>query len=292
MGWTGVCLSVLFTSLWAFWGIIENFHEGWYFHSLLDNLALMFGQYLIAMVVFMGFGLVGLKWPRIGGAVHIIFGCSIPLYFIRNNTGALFIALPMIALGILYWFGRPEPKTWAYRAVIVVPLIVLVLCGAEPVWRVSGRFNDNNLEARTIQGEGVDLVWAPKGPGWPDDGVSWQAAKETCSRLSFDGKSVGDSAANIWRLPTVEELVRSATRHNINSGGVWDSTKRTASYQTMPDKESPLWDIYSKVIYWWTATELNDSSAYIYVYNGGVFPRQKRIGPGYLAFRAVRAASK
>lgn len=191
LGWTGVSLSVLFTSLWAFWGIIENFHEGWYFRSLWSNLALMLGQYLIAMFVFMAFALLGLKWPKIGGAVHIIFGCSIPLYFIRNNTGALFIALPMVAVGILYWFGRPEPRIWAYRAVIAIPLIVLLLCGAEPVWRVSGRFNDGMVEARTIQGEGVSLMWAPKGPGWPDDGVSWQQAKEYAAGLAMTESRLG-----------------------------------------------------------------------------------------------------
>ena len=37
---------------WAFWGIIENFHEGWYFDSTWSNLAPMFGQYLSFMLGF------------------------------------------------------------------------------------------------------------------------------------------------------------------------------------------------------------------------------------------------
>jgi 2',3'-cyclic-nucleotide 2'-phosphodiesterase (5'-nucleotidase family) len=67
---------------------------------------------------------------------------------------------------------------------------------------------------------------------------------------------------------------------------------RTASYRQQPDKESPLWNIYSKVIYWWTASEVSDKQAYIVVYNGGVWARTKTMRPGYLTFRAVRAVSK
>lgn len=290
LGWTAVSVSVLFTSLWAFWGIIENFHEGWYSYSLWNNLALMIGQYLIAMFVFLGFGLISIKWPRIGGAVHILFGCSLPVWFIRNNTGALFLSLPMIALGLLNWFGRPEPKAWAYRAMLLIPLAVLISFGAEPAWRVSGRIDDGNLGARTIDAEGVALQFAPQGPGWPGDGVTWQQAREICAKLSDDGLHVGDSTLNLWRLPTAGELVRSSMRHSASCGGVYDSLKSQATYQTTPDKESPLWDIHSKVIYWWTGTELNDSTALIYVYNGALYPRQKRIHPGYLAFRAVRNA--
>jgi hypothetical protein len=291
LGWIAVSISVLFTSLWAFWGIVENFHEGWYFHSLWDNLALMLGQYLIAMLVFLAFALLGLKWPRIGGAVHVLFGCSLPMWFIRNNSGALFLSLPMVVLGIAYWFGRPEPKSWAYRAVLIVPLAVLIAFGAEPAWRVSQRFDDGNLGTQIVVGQGVRLQWAPQGPGWPDGGTTWEEARAVCSKLSADGLSVGDSALSLWRLPTAEELVRSATRHDLNCGGVWDSVTHRGTYQTEPDKESPLWNVHSKVIYWWTANELSDSTALIYVYNGALFPRIKRIKPGYLAFRAVRNLS-
>jgi len=41
IGWTAVTLSTLISCSWAFWGIVENFDEGWYFESLLQNLGLM-----------------------------------------------------------------------------------------------------------------------------------------------------------------------------------------------------------------------------------------------------------
>ena len=53
-GWIAVILSTTLACLWAFWGIIENFHEGWYYESLPRNLLLMFGQYLSPMLLFIG----------------------------------------------------------------------------------------------------------------------------------------------------------------------------------------------------------------------------------------------
>ena len=95
-------------------------------------------------------------------------------------------------------------------------------------------------------------------------------------------------AQGIWRLPTVDEAVRSMARHGLNSGGVWDTEAGTATYQTPPDKESPLWSVYSQVIYWWTATEVDSERAYIIVYNGQVWPRAKQFGPDYLGYRCVK----
>jgi hypothetical protein len=93
---------------------------------------------------------------------------------------------------------------------------------------------------------------------------------------------------HIWRLPTVDEAVRSMARRGRNSGGVWDAQSGTAAYQILPDKESPLWNPYSQVIYWWTATEIDQDRVYIIVYDGKVWPRPKQFGPAYLGFRCVK----
>jgi hypothetical protein len=78
-------------------------------------------------------------------------------------------------------------------------------------------------------------------------------------------------------------------RHGQNSGGVWDAEAAQATYKTRPDKESPLWNTHSQVIYWWTATEIDEKRAYIIAYDGKVWPRAKSFGPAYLGFRCVRA---
>jgi hypothetical protein len=37
-GWSAVALNLLVSCLWAFWGAIENFHEGWHHGRLGLNL--------------------------------------------------------------------------------------------------------------------------------------------------------------------------------------------------------------------------------------------------------------
>ena len=61
VGWIAVGLSTAVTCFWAFWGIIENFHEGWYYESWLSNVGLMFVQYLSPMLIFMGVSLISIS---------------------------------------------------------------------------------------------------------------------------------------------------------------------------------------------------------------------------------------
>src|SRR5262249_6509641 len=96
------------------------------------------------------------------------------------------------------------------------------------------------------------LIWAPDGPGWPRRGVSWYEAVRRCQYLTEDGTTLADTPQNIWLLPTVEEAIRSMARHGKNCGGTWDVENAKAAYRIVPDKESPLWNVHSQIIYWWT----------------------------------------
>ena len=138
----------------------------------------------------------------------------------------------------------------------------------------------------------MDLIWAPEGPGWPRDGVPWDEAVQRCQYLAEDGISLANSVQNVWRLPTVAEAVQSMQLHGQGCGGTWDASGLRTSYDRTPDKESPLWDVHSPVIYWWTATEVNDQEALIIVYDGKVWARSKRAHSGYLGFRAVKDGGK
>ena len=289
MGWVAVGVSTLITCFWAFWGIIENFHEGWYFESLSANLGLMFAQYLGPMLIFMIVTLVSIFWQRFGGGLHIFFALLAVWFFNAFLNAATFlIILPLIGLGLLYWNGRLEPKKLAVSVSIGLPLLTLFIAGIEPVFRVSQRINDGNLQARLIHGNGVDLTWAPDGPGWPREGGNWYEANQSCQYLNEDGLINSSAPQNIWRLPTVDETVRSMSRHGQNSSGVWDAETGEVTYETTPDKESPLWNIHSQIIYWWTAAEVDEDHAYIIVYDGEVWSRPKEFGPAYLGFRCVR----
>ena len=300
LGWLAVTLATLVTSFWAFWGAIENFHEGWYLPTLWQNLALMFVQYLSPMLVCVLLTLIGLRWPKVGGSILFVTGIwfNYLIFHGRDFSWSTLLSwLPATGLlplaGVLFWFGRPQPKQWSYRVAVGVPLAVAAVCAAEPVWRVSSRIDDGNREAQLVEGDGVRLIWAPAGPGWPNQGgVSWDKARRTCRFLSADGKEVMDQPQAIWRLPTVDEAARSMARHGRNCGGQWNPQNEQATYQITPDKESPLWDTTSPIIYWWTATETNESEAYRIVYHGGVYASRKNLRMGSLAFRAVKEAAE
>jgi hypothetical protein len=292
-GWLAVALSTVIGCSWAFWGIIENFHEGWYLDSLLQNLLLMLGQYLSPALVFIGLAIVSVHRPRLGAALHAGAGLFAAWWFFSlSGAPLLMITLPMFLIGALYGLGFAHPRLLADSLIIGLPVAVLFACGIAPALRVAGRIDDGDRGARFVAGNEVELVWSPAGPGWPRDGVSWNEAMGRCRHLSEDGTRLCEAPQDLWRLPTVEEAVRSMARHGKNCGGSWDSRNDKSSYRVTPDKESPLWDVHSKVIYWWTATEVDDRTAYIIVYDGKVWPRRKQIRPGYLGFRAVKGVHR
>lgn len=291
VGWIAVGISTIVTCFWAFWGIVENFHEGWYYESLLSNVGLMLVQYLGPMLLFTGLTLISILWPRVGAGLHVLLALGVAWFFRASaNAIALFFMVPLIGLGVLYWFGRPHPRKIALSVAVGLPILTLALSGIAPVVRVAQRMDDGNLQARLVRGNGVDLIWAPDGPGWPRAGADWYEAQQACESLGEDGLTLAAVPQQIWRLPTVDEAVRSMARHGQNSGGVWDAEMAEATYTVTPDKESPLWNVYSQVIYWWTATEADEEHAYIIVYDGEVWSRAKRFSPAYLGFRCVKQA--
>lgn len=291
IGWTAVFISAVFTNLWSYWGIIENFHEGWYHTNLWDNISMMLGQYLLVPFTFIILGFISIQRNKIGSILHLAIAILMYFKFGQMNAGLLFISTPIIGLAILYWLGSFHYKSVAYILVVAFPMFIIFIIGSIQLYKVSHRFSDNNFEMRGIKGNAVHLIWAPTGPGWPDNGVSWKEAKKICSYLSEDGKSISNEELNIWRLPTVEEAVSSQVYHGENAVGSWNNKLKKATYYHQPDKESPLWNKNIKTIYWWTSTEVNEQQAYIIVYNGGVHARNKNIKVGYLNFRAVKDPS-
>ena len=235
----------------------------------------------------MGVTLIATYWPRFGGSLHII-SALLAIWFFQafSNAATFLLIVPLIGLGAMYWFGRPKPRKLAASLVVGLPMLTLIISGLAPAYRVSKRIDDGNLQARLVHGNGVNLIWASDGPGWPREGTNWHEAQQACQDLSEDGLTIATTPQHIWRLPTVDEAVRSMALHGQNSGGVWDA--EDATYEITPDKESPLWNVHSQVIYWWTATKIDEEKAYIIVYDGKVWPRSKEFSPAYLGFRCVK----
>ena len=290
LGWIAVILVTIIASTWAYWGGIENFHEGWYSISIWENISMMLFQYWSLSLVFIIIGLIGIRFPVASLPLCIVFGIGAAIFLSGASFSLLWIMIiiPLAGLGLLFFFGRAKPRRIAYILVIVLPIIILIVTSTFGFVRVSKRIDDGGYGQRTIEAGNVCLIWAPRGPGWPDDGASYHKAKEICAHLNEDGTKILDKKVNIWRLPTVEEAVSSQMLHGENAGGKWDLENEKAIYRSTPDKETPLWDPYSKVIYYWTDTIASEGRAYIIVYNGGIFPRNMEILPDYLSFRAVK----
>lgn len=291
LGWTAIAVSTSFACLWAWWGANENFHEGWYYVSIWRNLGLMLVQYLSPMLIVLFVSVVALRWPRI--ALPLLAICAIVAagyfgHFRLASAAVLLIAIPLVALGLLFHFGRPQPRQWAWPCLVGLPLVTAVASGIYPGWLAMHRYDDGQYGMRVVNGNGLVLVWAPEGPGWPADGISWYEATGNCARLSRDGHTLTSSPQSVWRLPTVDEAVRSLVFRGQNAGGAWNPVSGRARYRTTPDKDSPLWKVHSKVIYWWTSTEGGATRAYYIANNGYVQLAPKQIGAGYLAYRCVK----
>jgi hypothetical protein len=294
----------------------KAFFDGWWSASFLENLWMMANTLVLATIP-VTLGLVALGWPRIGGLIHIVIGALLFVLLFLADCGflpdpnhpnlsvlwvVLLAGLLLAIMGIAYLKGRPRPRWLAITLVVAFPIAVCLIFAVEPVWLISHRIDDGITAARRVRGNGVELVWAPAGPGWPREGSeTLEDAEKIVSRLTEDGLSLADSPQNIWRLPTVDEVVRSLTRDGENAAGEWNANLERAKYRVVPDKESPLWQSHSPVVYWWTSSRIPESRtsdkpdgrvAYIVSYQGNVsklytFVSSAYAG-GWLGFRAVK----
>ncbi len=299
IGWTATILSTIVASWWAFWGANENFHEGWWVPELhirlLGTLA-----YLAPMLISMGLAVISIWRPKVGAVLMFLFGLFFTGFIIYQRWGAIDlriilgwapVTIMVIGLGALWWFGVPRPVKLAYAIAIGLPLLIAIGFSVEPAIRVSQRVDDGITSERLVSGNGVELIWAPEGPGWvrdQQDSVDWDEAMDLASRLSEDGTQLMDEPLNFWRLPTIDEAVRSLTRGGENAGGEWDTEQERATYRIQPDQESPLWRVWAETIYWWTSTEAGPDRAYRIVCNGQVHALRRDLNMGTLGFRAVR----
>ncbi len=291
-GWIAVSTSTIVACFWAFWGSIENFHEGWFYPSIWRNIGLMFVQFLSPMLIIMAASAAVTRWPKLAlpglGAAAV----AAALFFRGAGAAIGWIVIPLALLAVLYHFGRPEPRRWALRCLILLPTLTAIVCGAYPGWRAVHRLDDGNYGLRVVEGNGVTLAWAPEGPGWPSHHASWDDARHACAHLTPDGRSLATTPQNHWRLPTVEEAVRSMVYRGRNAGGTWDESHHRPQYRVMPEKDSPLWRAHSQIIYWWTDTESAPGKAYRIAYNGYVTSARKEGWGDYWAFRCVCEPSK
>jgi hypothetical protein len=112
IGWIGVLITLTFAGLWAYWGAIENFHEGWYATSIWENLFMLVFQYLLFAIVFTFLAMAAMKWKRIGLILHIGLAGFCVWFFsgASFHVLGLMIVLPIAALGLLYFSASRNRK--------------------------------------------------------------------------------------------------------------------------------------------------------------------------------------
>lgn len=218
-----------------------------------------------------------------------------------------------------------QQKPWLLKNLrlliaIGIPLLIGLVVAGVNLPTVLTRIDDGNRSVRLIEGKDVTLIWAPEGPGWnwkQDFGgyPSWnalafygsnpvgidkdqesygQASSEDmqttglCAFLSEDGSYLSSEPQNIWRLPTVEEIAQTLSQDNENAGCIWDGVNDRLSCKVRPDKETPLWAPDEPPVYYWAASEKDDSNAYYVSYTGWVGYQPKNWGNPRHGYRCVK----
>lgn len=283
-GWAALLILTLFASVWGYWGMIENFYEGWYYESSWMNLKLMFYQYLSPVFIFLLLGILVIYLKRWSVLFILLLGSWIIWYY--HNW---FYFLPFIPSAIFAFWGKIRKQRLALKLHLLIPAMTLLAAGAEPVYRVSTRIKKHTGEAVNIKTSTGWIKWVQEGPGWSKTSYNWYEAVGICRRLDSSGNHFSDQQQNSWRLPDIDEAVTSMHRHGRPAGGKWDTKAEYAFYDRLPDKEFPMWNRHSPIIYWWTGTGPSADTSYAWMIsaNGVVKKVKKKFKAGYYGFRAV-----
>jgi hypothetical protein len=267
-GWIASVMMILFVLFWTYWGAGEMYHEGWWgaWYNRLPYLAPILVTMLPALAAF--------RWPRAGGITIIAIGVF-ALFFFSNDVAVIGLGIALVGGAFLFegirrlrareeqvvvpvsWWGR----NWRHAIVLGGSGLIFLSVSVYMLPIVLSRVDDGDRSARLIEGNGVDLIWAPEGPGWnweqPWGGyLSWQdvalygiapvgvddkpgygrlddgsaivfateeemAQNNLCRYLNEDGTALMEASQDIWRMPTTDELVRSLGRHGENAGCSW-----------------------------------------------------------------------
>lgn len=224
-------------------------------------------------------------------------------------------------------FGIRAPEKWIrrnlrYVLVVGIPLLVCLAVSVYYLPRILSRVDDGERGACLIQGNGVSLIWAPEGPGWnwkqPDGWYpSWSqialygvpptgleikpgfedqyptaqsmAATGLCGYLSADGTTLMAEPQGVWRLPRVDEIVRSLVKRGGNAGCLWNGEPGRTGCEVTPDKETPLWAPDASPIYYWAADEFDQVNVWYVSYDGSVHFQPKEWSNPRHSYRCVRA---
>jgi len=84
-------------------------------------------------------------------------------------------------------------------------MIIVVVISVPLFIKVTNRVHYDYDGELDVTLSDYNLYYAPRGPGWSDEPVSWSEAYSICAHLSEDGTKIMEEPQNYWRLPSVEE---------------------------------------------------------------------------------------
>jgi hypothetical protein len=196
-GYFATGLLSLATGLWTFWGFGEMYYEGWW-GQWTNRL-----PYLAPMAICWAFALLSLTWPRLGGWIILIVGGAFTTWrwVMQARLGGLTLTwasgwFPIsgifILIGIFFLLNgryrqqkralerQAHPQWWRqnmrYLVVFVPSLLIAVGVTVLFIPLLSARYGDGDQGAWHMDGNGVNLIWAPAGPGWSEGIGSSQEA--------------------------------------------------------------------------------------------------------------------
>jgi hypothetical protein len=170
------------TLLWAYWGVGEVFHEGWY----PPYTQIVF--YFIPFTALLGIMALSIYLPLAGGilvtAGGILYIVMTVIQSIRQHTSLLpsfwMAAAVIIIPGLLFIFDyvlkkrrryREDKKTlfkrhWKMIMAVILSLVLIVSIGTPLAIRNLGRIPLDSHDGATIKGNEISLRLAGEGPGW------------------------------------------------------------------------------------------------------------------------------
>jgi len=258
----------------------------------------------IGGTIFILAGFAFAAWWLIPGIKNGFYTMNIALERLILSCGFSFVGILFILDARFNPKSSTEKSWWLQNARLLfsigLPVIVglLVIFVNLPV--VLTRVDDGDRSAREIIGYEVHLIWAPAGPGWnwkQEFGgyPSWDSlasygidpqgldinklaghhasdlemsAFGLCTYLDENGTDLMDTPQYIWRMPTVDEIARSLSKHNDNAACSWSREIGKLECVLNPDKETPLWAPDQPPVYYWTASSYDTENAYYVSYTG------------------------
>jgi hypothetical protein len=100
-GWTAIVIATGIACFWAFWGSIENFHEGWFHSNFWFNVGLMLAQYLSPMLIVMLLCAVVFRWPWLAFPLLGSTAIGVACFFHLSFSAMTLITLPLAAMAVL-----------------------------------------------------------------------------------------------------------------------------------------------------------------------------------------------